>query len=99
MIILTLLAASGVASGQISASAAEPDPKSMSQAEIRAYNASLKDDDPFFIRCKRSKATGSLISRSYSCRTNAQWAASDVTGNQDARDTMDRMTSKSWNTN
>jgi hypothetical protein len=76
----------------------EPDPKKMSQAEIRAFNASLDKNHKFYIRCKRSIATGSLAKREYSCRTNAQWAAADARGNQEARDIMDEMSSKSWNT-
>lgn len=76
----------------------EPDPKAMSQSEIRAFNAKLAKGHPHFIRCKRSAATGSLVAREFSCRTNAQWAAADNRGAQEARDVMEEMTSKSMNT-
>jgi hypothetical protein len=76
---------------------AEPNPKKMSQAEIRAFNATLDKNHKFYIRCKSSIATGSLAKREYSCRTNAQWAAADARGNQEARDIMEEMASKSWN--
>ncbi|MBL8656091.1 MAG: hypothetical protein JNJ92_01880 [Altererythrobacter sp.] len=76
----------------------EPNPKTMSQSEIRAFNAKLDKAHQFFIRCKRSVPTGSLVQRDFSCRTNQQWAAADATGNQESRDVIDRMTSKSWNT-
>lgn len=76
----------------------EPNPKAMSQAEIRAFNASLDKGHKFYIRCKRSAATGSFVQRQLSCRTNEQWAAADVRGNQEARDIGEEMQSKSWNT-
>ena len=75
----------------------EPDPKAMSYAEIRAFNAPLDKNHKFYIRCKRSAATGSLIQREMSCRTNEKWALADVRGNQEARDIGEEMQSKSWN--
>lgn len=48
------------------------DPKKMSQAEIRAHNATLPRTHPNYIRCVRSAAIGSLVARNYSCRTVAQ---------------------------
>lgn len=80
------------------ADVAEPNPKAMSQSEIRAFNAKLDKGHKYFIRCKRSAATGSLVARDLSCRTNAQWAAADVRGNQEARDVMAEVTSKAANT-
>jgi hypothetical protein len=99
---MIFLAAALVATtGSVVAAAAtdipEPNPKAMSQAEIRAYNANLDRQHRYYIRCKRSVATGSLTAREFSCRTNAQWAQADVRGNQESRDIMDEMTSKSWN--
>ena len=76
----------------------EPNPKSMSQKEIREFNAKLPQGHPFYIRCVKSDETGSIAKKLYSCRTNRQWARDDATGNQNARDTMDAMTSKFWNT-
>lgn len=74
----------------------EPNPKAMSQSEIRAFNAKLDKNHKYFIRCKRNAATGSLVSREFSCRTNAQWLAADARGNQESRDILEEMTSKSW---
>ena len=93
-----LVALIGSATAVAPAALVEPNPKKMSQAEIRAFNASLDKDHKFYIRCKRSASTGSLAKREYSCRTNAQWTAADTRGNQEARDIMEEMTSKSWNT-
>jgi hypothetical protein len=76
----------------------EPNPKTMSQAEIRAFNATLEKGHKYYIRCKRSAPIGSYVARLYSCRTNAQWTASEDIGNQEARDIMEEMKSKSWNT-
>lgn len=76
----------------------EPNPKAMSQSEIRAFNATVEKGHRYYIRCKKDAATGSMIQRQYSCRTNEQWAAADVRGNQEARDIGQEMQSKSWNT-
>jgi hypothetical protein len=95
MILLPLLAAAAAMSEP---AVLEPDPKAMSQKEIRAFNARLAKTHPFYIKCVKSEAIGSLVKRNYSCRTNAQWQKSEEIGNQDVRDTMDKMQSKSWNT-
>ncbi len=73
------------------------DPRGMSQSEIRASNVGRARTDPSFIRCVRSEKTGSLARKTFSCRTNAQWADADRIGNQDARDTYGTMQSKSMN--
>ena len=86
----------------LAASAAQPaelpvlekDPRTMSQAEIRAFNTGRERKDPDFIRCVRSDETGSLARKTYSCRTNAQWAEADKIGNQNARDTFQVAQSK-----
>lgn len=63
-------------------------PVVMTAAEIRAYNANLTRDDPAYIRCVRTKETGSLVKKRTSCRTNAEWTRVHDVGNQDARDTV-----------
>lgn len=93
----TLIAIVGSAAA-VAADIPEPNPKTMSQAEIRAFNASLDKAHKYYIRCKRSAATGSFIQRQFSCRTNEQWVAADARGNQEARDIGEEMTSKSWRT-
>jgi len=97
-IVLALLL--GSAEAVIPASAntlVEPDPKTMTQKEIRAFNASLDRKHPFYIRCVSTVEIGTLSKRQYSCRTNRQWNLADRIGNDNARETYDAMTSKSWN--
>lgn len=77
----------------------EPNPKAMTQKEIRAFNAGLDRKHPFYIRCVSSVEIGTLAKRTYSCRTNRQWALADKTGNQNARDTVEAMQGKAINTN
>jgi hypothetical protein len=72
----------------------EKDPRTMSQSEIRAFNAGRVRKDPDFIRCVRSDQTGSLARKTFSCRTNAQWADADRVGNQNARETFQVVQSK-----
>jgi hypothetical protein len=94
---LILLAAAAVAPAPLdvpSVAITEPNPKKMSSKEIREHNAKLARNHPFFIRCVSSVATGSLVKRRASCRTNRQWAAKDDAGNREARDIADQMSSK-----
>ncbi|MFM5924249.1 MAG: hypothetical protein ACKOPG_08705 [Novosphingobium sp.] len=77
----------------------EPNPKTMSQKEIRAFNSKLPRSHPYYIRCVASGEVGSLVKKSYSCRTNHQWALAEEKGNQNARDTMEQMASKAANSN
>jgi hypothetical protein len=84
------------ATSAVGAAMAEPNPKTMSQKEIRAHNAKLDARHPYYIRCVKSAPTGSLIAREVSCRTNQQWAAADNVGNDEARVIQDKMASKFW---
>lgn len=92
--ISAVIAVLGSAATVPAAEPQEPNPKTMSQSEIRAFNATLEKDHKFFIRCKKSAATGSFIERQFTCRTNEQWAEADVRGNDIARDIGERMASK-----
>ena len=76
----------------------EPNPKAMSYAEIRTFNAKLPRNHPYYIRCVKSAAIGSLVARNVSCRTNEQWNHADRVGNDEVRDVMEHTKSKSWNT-
>lgn len=97
--VLLMLAAQGAATGAAAAAAVvEPDPKEMSKSEIRAFNAALTRDHPFYIRCERTEDVGSLVKRKMSCRTNAQWKRAEEVGNQNARDSVEAMQSKASNT-
>jgi len=95
---LLLLVASDAAP-QLAANVTEPNPKAMSQKEIRAFNAQLSRDHPFYIRCVRQEEVGSLVKRTYSCRTNDQWREAQDKGNQEVRDLADKMASKAANSN
>lgn len=98
MMFTLFLAAAAVSSAADASPVVAPDPKAMTQKEIRAFNAKLARSHPFYIRCVRSEAIGSLVKRDFSCRTNEQWKKAEEIGNADVRDTMDKMQSKSWNT-
>ncbi len=87
---------SGLLSGKSGTLVAAPNPKKMSQPEIRAHNARLTANDPYFIKCVRSEPTGSLIKSNFSCRTNQQWLAAQDAGNDEARAINDEMASKGW---
>lgn len=77
----------------------EPNPKAMSQQEIRDHNATLPRTHPYYIRCVKSADTGSLVKRRASCRTNEQWNLADAAGNREARDVADHMRGKAVNSN
>ena len=87
MILFPLLVAAAAASG--GGEVAEPNPKAMTRAEIRAFNAKLPRTHPYYIRCIKSPAIGSLVAREVSCRTNAQWTEAERIGNQNAYETYD----------
>lgn len=89
LILATAAASTGITDGQ---------GRVMTRAEIREYNAKLDRNHPAYIRCVRTLDTGSLVKKTTYCRTNAEWARTDRIGNDDARDTMDRMESGSWRT-
>ncbi len=92
--ILILLAAEASVQAANPQPLVEPNPKAMNQREIRAYNAHVARDHPFYIRCVSTIETGSLSKRNYSCRTNRQWRLAEETGNQNARDTYEAMQGK-----
>ena len=77
----------------------EPDPKAMSRAEMNAFNARLTRTHPSYIRCERSLETGSLVKKTFSCRTNAQWKSAADTGNDNAREIGEAMRPKFLNAN
>ena len=97
MIVATLLmlAASGIDLADLGP---EPDAQRMTPSEIRANNAGLARNHPYYIRCQSRDETGSLAKKIRSCRTNIAWERAFIVGNQNARDTMEVAVSKSWNT-
>lgn len=96
--VLFMLAAETMPAASAAVEVAEPNPKGMSQSEIRAFNAKLSRTHPFYIRCVKSEDIGSLVKRNYSCRTNAQWHKAEDIGNQNARESVEAMQSKATNT-
>lgn len=66
----------------------------MTNAEIKAYNAGRAPTHPDFIKCRKIEEVGSLVKKARVCHTNQQWKQLWVQGNQDSRDTMDAMASK-----
>ena len=88
------LSAAAPASAAVAQAVEEPDPKAMSRAEIRQFNAALDRDHPYYIRCERRPETGSLVKKLYSCRTNAQWDKADREGNDAAREAGDHFAPK-----
>lgn len=95
---ILLIASDGAVQTDLAA-VTEPNPKAMSQKEIREFNSKIPREHPFYIRCVKSDETGSIARKSYSCRTNQQWKLAHDTGNQTARDTVEAMTSKASVTN
>jgi hypothetical protein len=94
----TAATANQVATPTTSVTVTEPNPRKMSQSEIRAHNAELARNHPFYIRCVKSEETGSLIKRKLSCRTNQQWTAAETAANDEARAIADEMSSKASRT-
>lgn len=91
--VLSLILANAAATGITNA-----DGRLMTRDEIRDYNAKLPRNHPAYIRCERILEPGSLVKKTTLCRTNAEWVRTDTVGNENARDTLDRMESGSWRT-
>lgn len=94
---LIFLSAQAVPATAAAADIAEPDPREMSRSEIAKFNEKLSRTHPYYIRCVRAEETGSLVKKSYSCRTNEKWEIAEKVGNQNARDTVEAMQKSSTN--
>lgn len=99
MLFSTLMALAAVTTVAPADLGPEPDGQHMTPAEIKANNAKLTRDHPYYIRCQVRDETGSLAKKIRSCRTNLAWERSFQQGNQSARDTYEAMQSKATNTN
>ena len=64
-------------------------PSEMTPTEIKAYNAGLDKNHPYYITCRKTEVIGSLARKLRVCRTNDQWKVSSANGNQNARDTLE----------
>ncbi|WP_226016197.1 hypothetical protein [Novosphingobium sp. FKTRR1] len=99
MIFMMLAAVAAATVQRADMATVEFDPRRMTQSAIREHNTGLDRKDPNYIRCVREDETGSLVKKSVSCRTNAQWDASFKDGNQNAHDTYEAMRAKTMNGN
>lgn len=77
----------------------EPTPREMSRSEISKFNEKLSRTHPYYIRCVRAEETGSLVKKTYSCRTNEKWEIAERIGSQNARETVEAMQKSSTNGN
>ena len=64
---------------------AAPDTVKMSLAEVKAFNATVGEDHPYYIKCRKVEVTGSLVKRGRACRTTLEWAKLQEDGNEQAR--------------
>ena len=64
-------------------------PSEMTPTEIKAYNADIAADHPYYIKCRKTEVLGSLAKKLRVCRTNEQWKVSSSRGNENARDTLE----------
>ena len=74
-------------------------PSAMTPTEIKAYNEGLAQTHPYYIKCRKTLAIGSLVKKNRVCYTNAKWKEVTAAGNQDARDTAEAMVGKGVNSN
>lgn len=66
-------------------------PSEMTPTEIKAYNADIQANHPYYIKCRKTEVMGSLVKKLRVCRTNEQWKESSARGNDNAADTLDAM--------
>src|SRR3990170_2873304 len=66
-------------------------PSQMTPTEIRAYNADIEPNHPYYIKCRKTEVIGSLARKLRVCRTNQQWKEASAKGNENAADTLEAM--------
>ena len=103
LVAAALLAAPGAFAAE---SAAPPDrapppkaPSAMTPTEIKAHNEGLAQTHPYYIKCRKTLAIGSLVKKNRVCYTNEKWKEVTAQGNQNARDTAEAMVGKGVNSN
>lgn len=74
-------------------------PSLMTGSEIALHNKGLTADHPDYIKCRKETTIGSLVKKHRVCKTTEAWKASWVKGNENARDTVDRMQQSFQNSN
>jgi hypothetical protein len=66
-------------------------PSEMTPTEIKAYNADIGRNHPYYIICRKTEVMGSLVKKLRVCRTNEQWKEASARGNENAADTLEAM--------
>jgi hypothetical protein len=66
-------------------------PSEMTPTEIKAYNADIERNHPYYITCRKTEVMGSLVRKLRVCRTNEQWKEASAKGNENAADTLEAM--------
>lgn len=61
-------------------------PSEMAPSEIKAYNADIGPDHPYYIKCRKTEVIGSLARKLRVCRTNEQWKEASAKGNENVRE-------------
>ena len=61
-------------------------PSAMTPTEIKAYNADISADHPYYIKCRKTEVIGSLARKLRVCRTNQQWTEAGAKGNENVRE-------------
>jgi hypothetical protein len=64
-------------------------PSEMTPSEIKAYNADINADHPYYIKCRKTEVIGSLARKLRVCRTNEQWKEASAKGNDSTRETLE----------
>ena len=66
-------------------------PSEMTPTEIKAYNADIVRNHPYYITCRKTEVMGSLVKKLRVCRTQEQWKEASHKGNENAADTLEAM--------
>ncbi|MGQ3102028.1 hypothetical protein [Sphingopyxis solisilvae] len=93
LVAATLIAAPVAVGAQEKAALAEM-PSTLTRTQIAAHNAALAPADPDYIKCRKVLETGSLVKKYRVCRTNAKWREVIANSSQNARATVEAMSSK-----
>jgi hypothetical protein len=92
--VIAMMLVAAAAQGSAERAPLDRPASTMTNAEIKAYNAGLAPTDAAYIKCRKIEEIGSLVKKARVCHTNDEWKALWVQGNQDSRDTMDAYASK-----
>ena len=93
VVLLALLSMALAAPAVAAADKQPPDrlPSEMTPSEIKAYNADIGPDHPYYIKCRKTEVIGSLARKLRVCRTNEQWKEASARGNDSTRESLENM--------